>query len=151
MKLLLRVLILLSTASLTSCSALDVAKTAMGVGGSGPSLEVDTTVGDKEERPIGSVACLLHSPNHFKHNRHAAGIVVCGRIKGPVGAEGRAVVLGQHDDRLVVDPAIAAVRQARHVTDDMTDRDLGVDGALYLQRHSCLGCQFEYLIPLQFL
>lgn len=39
---------------LTACSPLDVIKSAFG-GGSGPSLEVDTTVGDKEESVVGRV------------------------------------------------------------------------------------------------
>lgn len=38
----------------TSCSTLDLLKTAVGAGG-GPSLEVDTTVGDKEESVVGQV------------------------------------------------------------------------------------------------
>lgn len=51
-----QVLLALLVFSLTSCSALDVAKTAMGIGGgNGPSLEVDTTVGDKEEAVVGQV------------------------------------------------------------------------------------------------
>lgn len=51
----LKVVVISMLLTLTSCSALDVAKTAMGVGGSGPSLEVDTTVGDKEEAVVGRV------------------------------------------------------------------------------------------------
>ena len=34
---------------LSSCSVLDVAKTALGMGGGGPSLDVETTFGDKNQ------------------------------------------------------------------------------------------------------
>ena len=42
------------TITLFACSPLDLIKGAVG-GGSGPSLEVDTTVGDKEESVVGQV------------------------------------------------------------------------------------------------
>ena len=45
--------ILMLSFVLVACSPLDVIKGAMG--GSGPSLEVDTTVGDKEEAVVGQV------------------------------------------------------------------------------------------------
>tara|TARA_R110002020_G_scaffold277464_2_gene492899 strand:- start:13 stop:321 length:309 start_codon:yes stop_codon:yes gene_type:complete len=48
----IRVVVLL--ALLTACSPLDLVKPMLS-GGSGPSLEVDTTVGDKEESVVGQV------------------------------------------------------------------------------------------------
>ena len=42
----------LLTIILLACTPLDLIKGAVG-GGSGPSLEVDTTVGDKEEAVVG--------------------------------------------------------------------------------------------------
>lgn len=51
----LKILTIISVLFFSACSPLDVAKMATGVGGSGPSLEVDTTVGDKEEAVVGQV------------------------------------------------------------------------------------------------
>ena len=48
----IRVVVLL--ALLTACSPLDLIKPMLS-GSSGPSLEVDTTVGDKEEAVVGQV------------------------------------------------------------------------------------------------
>lgn len=44
----------LLTITLLACTPLDLIKGAVG-GGSGPSLEVDTTIGDKEESVVGRV------------------------------------------------------------------------------------------------
>lgn len=44
----MKVLVLTITLLLASCTPLDFVKTALG-GGSGPSLEVETTVGDKKQ------------------------------------------------------------------------------------------------------
>ena len=46
--------ILLVVVLLAACSPLDLIKPMLS-GGSGPSLEVDTTVGDKEESVVGSI------------------------------------------------------------------------------------------------
>ncbi len=50
----MKVLVLLLSLTLASCSALDVAGMLFDSGG-GPSLEVDTTIGDKEEAVVGRV------------------------------------------------------------------------------------------------
>lgn len=48
--------ILILALLLSACSPLDIARTVLDGGkGSGPSLEVDTTVGDKEESVVGQV------------------------------------------------------------------------------------------------
>lgn len=41
---------MLSAALLSSCSMLDIAKTAIGMGGGGPSLAIDATLGDKNQQ-----------------------------------------------------------------------------------------------------
>jgi len=48
------VLVAVLSMALLACSPLDLIKGALS-GGSGPSLEVDTTIGDKEESVVGRV------------------------------------------------------------------------------------------------
>ena len=48
----MKVLVLILLGVLTACSPLDLIKGAIG---GGPSLEVDTTIGDKEESVVGNI------------------------------------------------------------------------------------------------